>query len=1419
LTKNNKIHFESYLTSKDEAMKKISVSNSCSYKVNSQDLSGPFSPFSFALQNIRNKLTTRRDNHNVIRPEDIDLEYLQHIISLSVPLSNSNSLAEAYIQFPIAACWRGGSKKPLICYSGQYDGKGQDNEAVPEQIDETAYELKEVSDAIKAFIINKKLSSNSAIEDVCIQDIIGQSRTIITQYPQSLRKINGFFKVKSDSAAFYVFVTCQPVDGSKICVLSESNKSTSLCDLLPSGAKRKHRIKDCCQEVIKAFKKGFLSNHSRDHMDIISSNSSKISFTQKKDNQYYKNKSTEDYPILREILSNIQENAVKLIRLPNISKSGIQCPFDVQKRRTFSTVFVLPCLSSKGRLCFRYILTHDQSQLLRNIEAKQFEMIINKIEKRELKSLVKEIGKSELKSLAKEIRKVITTKDSNFRNIVEIIKKYININQTWVTKDAQNREVEEYLRSAILSDYTFREESRSVFLKKDLATYMNSKGAIIEYGQAFLLDQILKVKHPDVMMSMINHPFSKLIQFPTSKLLTAYDNDYSDKTFYPAGLNLLEMFFLRSPLFLHPIYQYDVPILLCAFDATLYSGHWQALKGIVEAHTDGIFASILGHEQNESIKFFDKSPNIRSMNIDKSADEFADKLSNLMLRFCPDMDAFVERENRPKIENDHKTRKPTIRIPDEKSHGSIRLPGFEKKIILPNRIANKSITGNRHFEHYIKMYLDDFLGSWSIAEAAAIAATMQKSLILHHGTKAAVAAIMGRNMAHNISSHVLSYWIAHLERGTKTEGESDPVKASKSLFGYLKLRMDFIAEITTTTPAWEKSFRLTDIIKYFTNQFAVLDNIARSEGFCYGKECFKCFKTRTIDCCDGCPRRPMDAEYDKEPEPLEIEYDEKSKVNVSIPHGPVGRHAFYSILENFIRNSAKHGGKLIRDKIKANRTINKSLKFTISVGEDDNFPHYWAVTISDNIGNCRKVIDDKIRERVVDKLNNAIESNSYILSDGQVERGNWGIKEMKISANFLRKNDVSALVDEQEPPLAVMECHKECPGEDFCVKDQNVQLTIYLRKPQEVCIIVKNEEAKDGCENINYGIDCCTINDEIEMLNQGKTISHRFVLFNGLDHDTIKIFIESYRDQIPFRIISCNQTSYGLYDDWIEWHKPVIIKELAIRGVKENPNKFVLDLYRSYEDNRFEKDVKIVIQSGSDTIEKAWQFNGLTCLKENKTCHSKLIVFDNHGVMINEHFNNTCTKYYQKTSGGNLFGKIIKNNPPSDLLEKELMLRELYEAALTKVTIIDERIWNNSQYSEATEVQVNGKAEYQSNKYTSHLEKMGIHLVPVVGGRIGDVDRQNLITNDNPKDAVDAIHCLIIHRGIIDKMGNELLDKIINNKKKYTFVLIDSGRGAPEKDNFLQGTRYIPISALEQFIQDGDKHALVQTIFSIRRTS
>jgi hypothetical protein len=704
---------------------------------------------------------------------------------------------------------------------------------------------------------------------------------------------------------------------------------------------------------------------------------------------------------------------------------------------------------------------------------------------------------------------------------------------------------------------------------------------------------------------------------------------------------------------------------------------------------------------------------------------------------------------------------------------------------------------------------------------------IQKETI-KHGTRAAVSAIMSRNMSHNIGSHVLSYWGSKLNNKIDNEINIsyEDLEHSKILFDYLKQRMDFIAEISTTVPAWEKTLSFkNDIIGNFNEQFALLDNIALSEGFCYATEdCKKktSSSTNNLFCSKlKCDRLPINLEnlenlenkslFKTEPEPMEIVYS-GDDFPVAISHGVVGKQAFYSILENFIRNSAKHGGEFVRTQIKRERDkyannesysmVIDSLKFIIKAEDGGTaYPDYVKITISDNVGNCNE--KNEKGERVIDILSKSMEDRKYIKPEsGRIKKGSWGIKEMKVSANFLRKRDVETLISEKNnasnvPPLLQLNCYSNCKGNNKkCTKepiDANVNITFYLRKPQEVCIV---DDIKGKIkENKKHGIYVYSKDEFKNKLINGKTIPHRFLVFNVDDGDDIEYFMKNYREQLPLRIINNGKN--------VETDKPKniwlnsVYTSINFDSIEKKPKKFILDLYNRFVTAKMGSVPKILIRVDESSECQKWAENDICITSSRLQKTNDFIVLDNHYEMTKNNNPIPETQYYQGFSGSTSFGKFLEN-VPSDKTDKKIVLKELQEAALVRVLIADERIWRNSQYHEST----SGKDRVEL------LKAMGIILVPVNDNTI-DRDEKERILNGKYKNII----IFVIHKGLVEKMDDSTFIK--NVAEKFPYVIIDSGRGEPEDID--PGTRYVPMGAIESFLEEMDKYSLVQTLFSVRR--
>ena len=271
-------------------------------------------------------------------------------------------------------------------------------------------------------------------------------------------------------------------------------------------------------------------------------------------------------------------------------------------------------------------------------------------------------------------------------------------------------------------------------------------------------------------------------------------------------------------------------------------------------------------------------------------------------------------------------------------------------------------------------------------------------------TKSAIGSIMSRNGSHNIGSHVL----AALSHNVGTMPDD------RVLYQYIQHRMDYIATATTDFPTWyQPTMFVGEIMRNFFIQKHLLDHIAESEGlhafYFQGNEQKTsdngaiCISVRRLmaDAFDSnaCVLRPEHKTkqnfviYDNDhPAKLEqIVFDDD--VQLAIPAGVVGNHAIYTIIENVLRNAAKHG--------KSGKDSNLEIAIGFINDEDKEYAEFfiWNKSLKESGIDVENLVND-IRVRM---------QEPFIDKDGQLRREDWGLAEMKISAGILQRRSISEI--------------------------------------------------------------------------------------------------------------------------------------------------------------------------------------------------------------------------------------------------------------------------------------------------------------------------------------------------------------------------------------------------------------------------
>jgi len=339
-----------------------------------------------------------------------------------------------------------------------------------------------------------------------------------------------------------------------------------------------------------------------------------------------------------------------------------------------------------------------------------------------------------------------------------------------------------------------------------------------------------------------------------------------------------------------------------------------------------------------------------------------------------------------------------------------------------------------------------------------------KKRILNHSYRSALSAILARNMSHNIGSHVLARLSNEkkvtfsLDKLVRLKGEhleiedvfteiqnklerfDDWSNDVRNLLRYLQERQDFLATISTDWQVgWsDGAYLMQDIMRWFFQQKLILDNLAASEelsGHVYkknnggGKERFKDIRFHVF--LVGKNRWDLE-ESGGHPDDKLLARSRQSKallytdakggcdgdlgedIQVAIPGGLLGYHAFYIILENIIRNAARHSFIPEADHLdvvlEIFDDIDSEMKLNIG-GEKYPVLLFRIYNNVGYIGDGRGITLWKNNKN--SGINNML-GQSFIDKTGKLQRKYWGMAEMKIASGFLQGRDVETIASENE---------------------------------------------------------------------------------------------------------------------------------------------------------------------------------------------------------------------------------------------------------------------------------------------------------------------------------------------------------------------------------------------------------------------
>lgn len=641
----------------------------------------------------------------------------------------------------------------------------------------------------------------------------------------------------------------------------------------------------------------------------------------------------------------------------------------------------------------------------------------------------------------------------------------------------------------------------------------------------------------------------------------------------------------------------------------------------------------------------------------------------------------------------------------------------------------------------------------------------------------AKAAIMSRNMSHNLGSHVMAYlkqhlnsvqdmvrdnvlaslfssqdtltvegldqWYDEFKKSAKDQQEiALPFLVGLGKFiSYLQERQDFIATISTDYVPYFSTVNFKDFVydelnpdlRYQRHKDRIglqpdnilLGNIARSEGLARITNPTKDKKMADIIIkykdFDGQPvvdskNNPLLSIENVEKKIKDL--DEMREFMIQLPGGVVGRQAIFSIVENVIRNAAKHG--------KIGETPDKSLELTfqryyiedfhdgiimedyVPKGEDSfrSFFHKYYAAASDIEDLCVVTLTDNVPFEKVGTLSkdcNKLKAIQKALIEPYVDKKtvqmlqtNKGIKEMRISAAWLRGIDDDIKINplyitpdfdpnaktadkedfwiEVSPnywnkdrtqwvgkaPVLMARACSECKTEDF-----HLQFVFCLPKPKDVAIVLSDKEynsllVSGKLDDVKkwFSRNSWGLHTVSSFINTGNK-SYEFIVLSSKINDKATNEIKCIA---PHRIVLQSQVKDFLTID----------DQLLSTSFNDFNDKFV-QLYKFLSKFDAQNDIVIISdekagknigeEKPQNVIVRDGAFKGKYLYRTHNETEEKFIDYLKHA--------DPTTIFVEGITGNNSTDRLVRN----DTID-ELWLYKHLHAMKTTVGIFDERIFS-----------------------------------------------------------------------------------------------------------------------------------------------
>ncbi|GEM_PF-1020051 len=670
-------------------------------------------------------------------------------------------------------------------------------------------------------------------------------------------------------------------------------------------------------------------------------------------------------------------------------------------------------------------------------------------------------------------------------------------------------------------------------------------------------------------------------------------------------------------------------------------------------------------------------------------------------------------------------------------YATIVLFSFEDTIRERVFTHNAAVFSNN--DDYLKKDITKILFQYITKSKYISALEKLHDLSVYHSKKSAKAAIMSRNMSHNLGSHVMAYLklklnsvediirknvlhrlpildIDNIHECVEFFKEEKNIKEIELPFlvglgrfiNYLQERQDYIATVATNHIPYNATVSFKDFIydelkpelrtkrhdkentKGRLADNILLDYIAYSE---------KYDGSSSISLLFG----DFDGYTPEEDTKAFMDFERLRNLEVAMPGGITGRQAFFSIVENIIRNGAKHSFK------------ENIMRIVLDVVND--IPDFWSSFEEEEIKNKYIAYKDEYHIiTITNKLRNNADSigqlkkgikDPYIDHSTQEMKGEFkGIKEMRISAAWLRNYYIDTIIEEDQPPALHVRGVDYNESRSTCA----IQYLICLPKPKKLALVFEdvNKQLRDiyreykpnGNEYINHA-DITKLKKDFREYGFGLFSYEEFKNKNAnyelvvVENTKDKILFNQVRSLSPSRILEC-ELNEMLQPLEKKLENLLVLKKGEYDYDKVESKSYVGYFYEKWINNNFFNDAneghikpQLVVlddktyqhnkENNANTIEKLNIVVSVTG-DQNKVLYPGNIIYSSHyeGVMrelVKTQDPNTCmevleARFIEGITGNNSTDRLIRRNEWDD----EWYYKQI-AAGMSKVAIFDERLF------------------------------------------------------------------------------------------------------------------------------------------------